>query len=137
MLNVCYYKFPRVVTFKADVDDAFASTVVIIVVLLAATRGRQSASEILLAQDLGKTLTAVPVSIKYLHLLRLSAMYNNLEVNNLGSVASVKSCRASVISPGARVATLLWLNSLKRTRKGLGRCVLYHRRFGDHSRQVH
>ena len=60
------------------------------------TRGRQSTSEVLLAQDLGKTLTAAPVSIKYLHLLRLSATYNNLEENNLGSVASAESCRASV-----------------------------------------
>ena len=92
--------------------------------------------EILLAQDLGKTLTAAPVSIKYLHLLRLSATYNNLEGNNLGSVASAKSCHVSVFSPGARVATLLWLNSLKRTRKGLGMCVLYHRKSGDNSRRV-
>ena len=82
-------------------------------VLLAATRGRQSASEILLAQDLGKTLTAAPVSIKYLHLLHLSATYNNLEGNNLGSVASAESCRVLVISPGARVATLLWPNNLE------------------------
>ena len=52
---------------------------VLIVVLFAATRGRQSASEILLAQDLGKALTATPVSIKYLHLCLLSATYNNLE----------------------------------------------------------
>ena len=37
---------------------------VFIVVLLAATRGRQAASEVLLAQDLGKTLTAAPVSIR-------------------------------------------------------------------------
>ena len=107
------------------------------VVLLAATRGRQSASEVLLAQYLGKTLTAAPVSIKYLHLLHLSATYNNLEGNNLGSVASAESCSASVISPGARVATLLWLNSLKKTRKDLDTCVLYHRRFGDSIKQVH
>ena len=93
--------------------------------MLAATRGRQSASEILLAQDLGKTLTAAPVSIKYLHLLHLSATYNNLEGKNLGSVASAESCRVSANSPGARVAALLWLNSLKRTGKGLGMCVLY------------
>ena len=106
-------------------------------VLLAATRGRQSASEILLAQDLGKTLTAAPVSIKYLHLLRLSATYNNLEGNNLGRVASAESCSVSVISPGARVATLLWLNSLKRMRKGIDMCVLYHRSSGDNSRQVY
>ena len=91
------------VTFKADVDDAF----VLIEVLLAATRGRQSTSEVLLAQDLGKTLTATPVSIKYFHLLRLSATYTNLEGNNLGSVASAESCRASVISPGATVAIAL------------------------------
>ena len=49
------------------------------VVLLAATRGRQVASEVLLSQDLGKTLTTAPVSVRYLHLLRLSATYNNLE----------------------------------------------------------
>ena len=75
-------------------------------------------SEILLAQDLGKTLTAVPVSINYLHLLHLSATYNNLEGNNLGSVASAESCRVSVISPGARVATLLWPNSFKENAQG-------------------
>ena len=56
---------------------------VFIVVLFAATRGRQSASEILLAHDFGKTPTAAPVSIKYLHLCLLSATYNNLEWNNL------------------------------------------------------
>ena len=96
LFNVCYYKCP--------------------------TRGKQLTSEVLLAQDLGKTLTAAPVSIKYLHLLRLSATYNNLEGNNLGSVASAVSCRASVFSSGARVATLPWLNSLKKT----STCVLYH-----------
>ena len=73
--------------------------------MLAATGGRQSTSEVLLSQDLGKTLTAAPVSIKYLYLLRLSVTYNNLKGNNLGSVASAEACRASVISPGARVAT--------------------------------
>ena len=30
-------------------------------------------------QDFGRTLTAAPVSIKYLHLCPLSATYNNLE----------------------------------------------------------
>ena len=77
---------------------------VLIGVLLAATRGRQSASEILLAQDFGKTLTAAPMSIKYLHLLFLSATYNNLE---LLLHDSTESCRVSVIPPDARVATLL------------------------------
>ena len=46
---------------------------VFIVVLLAATRGKLLVSVVLLAQDLGGTLTAAPVSINYLHLLRLSA----------------------------------------------------------------
>ena len=136
LLHICYDKIPCVVTFKSDVDDAFAIKV-LIVVLLPAIRGRQSASEILLAQDLGKTLTAAPVSIKYLHLLHLSATYNNLEGNNLGSVASAESCRVSVISPGARVATLLWPSSLKRMHKGLDMCVLYHRKSGDNSRRVY
>ena len=36
-----------------------------------------------LAQDWGKTLTAAPVSIKYLHLLRLSATYSSPEGDNL------------------------------------------------------
>ena len=84
-----------------------------IVVLLAATIGRLAVSVVLLAQDLGKTLTTVPVSIRYLHLLRLSATYNNV-----GRVASAESCRVSVISPDARGATLLWPTSLKKTRKG-------------------
>ena len=105
--------------------------------LLAATRGRQAASEVLLAQDLGKTLTAAPVSIRYLHLLRLSATFNNLEGDNLGMVAFAEPCRASVIAPDARVATLLWPTSLKKTRKVLCMCVLFHRMFGDNSRQVH
>ena len=87
--------------------------------LLAATRGSQAASEVLLAQDLGKTLTAAPVSIRYLHLLRLSATYNNLEGDNLGRGASTEQCRASGILPDARVATLLWSTNLKKTRKVL------------------
>ena len=73
-------------------------------VLLAATRGRQAASEVLLAQDLGKTLTAAPVLIRYLHLLCLSATYNNLEEDKLGKGASAEPCRASIISSDARVA---------------------------------
>ena len=84
-----------------------------IVVLLAATRGRQAASEVLLVQDLGKTLTAAPVSIRYLHLLCLSVAYNNLEGDKVGRGASAEPCRASVILPEARVATLLWPTSLK------------------------
>ena len=51
------------------------------------------------------------MSIKYLHLLRLSATYNNLEGDNVGRVASAKSCRFSVALPDARVATLLWPTS--------------------------
>ena len=105
--------------------------------LLAATRGRQVASEVLLAQDLGKTLTAAPVSIRYLHLLRLSATYNNLEEDNLGRGASAEPCRISVISTDGRVATLLWPTSFKKTRKVLCTCVLCHQMFGDKSRQVH
>ena len=50
------------------------------VVLLAATRGRLVVSVVLLAQDLGKMLTAASVSIRYLHVLRLSATYNNLAI---------------------------------------------------------
>ena len=57
-------------------------------VLLAATMGRLTVSVVLLAQDLGKTLTAAPLSIRYLHLLRLSATYNNFEGDNVGRVAS-------------------------------------------------
>ena len=106
-------------------------------VLLAATRGRQVACGVLLAQDLGKTLTAAPVSIRYLHLLCLSATYNNLEGDNLGRGASAEPCRASVILPDARVATLLWPTSLKKTRKVLCTCVLCHRMFDNKSRQVH
>ena len=45
-------------------------------------------SVVLLAQDLDKTLTAAPVSIGYLHLLRLSVTYNNLEGDNVGREAS-------------------------------------------------
>ena len=70
-------------------------------------------------------------------LLRLSATYNNLEGGNVGRVASAESCHVSVISPDARVATLLWPTSLKKTRKGLCPCVLYHRMFDDNSRQLH
>ena len=55
----------------------------------------------------------------------------------MGRVASAESCRVSVISPDARVATLLWPTSLKKTRKGLCTCVLYHRMFDHNSRQVH
>ena len=98
--------------------------------------GRLAVCVVLLAQDLGKTLTAAPVSIRYLHLLRSSATYNNLEGDNVGRVASAESCRVSGISPNARVATLLWLTSLKITCKGLCTCVPYQRMFGDNSRQV-
>ena len=108
-----------------------------IVVLLAATRGRQVASEVLLAQDFGNTLTAAPVSIKYLHLLCLSATYNNLEEDKLGKKAPAEPFRASVISPDARVAALLWPISLKKTRNVLFTCVLCHRIFGDKNKQVH
>ena len=100
--------------------------------LLAATRGRLSVSVVLLAQDLGKTLTAALVSIRYLHLLRLSVMYNNLEGDNVGRVAPGESCRGYVISPDARVASSLWPTRLKNTRN-----VLYHRMFDNNSRQVH
>ena len=56
--------------------------------------------------------------------------YNNLEGDKLGR-------GASVISPDARVATLLWPTSLKKTRKVLCTCVLCHRMFGDKNKQVH
>ena len=102
-----------------------------------ATRGRLAVSVVLLAQDLGRMLTAAPVSIRYLHLLRLSATYNNLEGDNVGRVAFAESCCVSVISPDARVATLFWPTSLKKTRKGLCTCVLYHRMFDNNSSQVH
>ena len=88
---------------------------VVIVVLLAETRGRLAMSVVLFAQYLGKTLTAAPVSIRYLQLLRLSATYNNLEGDKVGRVASTKSCRVSVISTDARVATLLWPTRLKKS----------------------
>ena len=65
--------------FKPTSTTRLQLPYVFLVVLFAATRGRQSTSEILLAQDFGKTLTAAPVSIKYLHLYLLSATYNNLE----------------------------------------------------------
>ena len=52
------------------------------VVLLAATRGKLLVSVVLLAQD------SATVSIKYLHLLRLSATYNSLDGDNVGRVAS-------------------------------------------------
>ena len=76
-------------------------------------RGGLVVSVVLLAQDLGKTLTAAPVSIRYLHLLRLSVTYNNLEGDNVGRVASAESCHVSVISPHARVAILLWVTTCK------------------------
>ena len=65
------------------------------VVLLAATRGRLLVSVVLLAQYLGSTLTAAPVYIKYLHLLRLSATYNSLDGDNVkrgGGFRVVMSC---------------------------------------------
>ena len=55
---------------------------VVIIELFAVTKGRLSASTVPLAQDRGKTLTAAPVLIKYLHLLRLSATYSSLEGDN-------------------------------------------------------
>ena len=55
LFDVRYYESPCVISFKTNV---------FLVVLLAATRDRQASSEILLAQDLGNTLTAAPVSIK-------------------------------------------------------------------------
>ena len=57
LFDVRYYECPSVIFFKTNVDDA---------------------TEVLLAQDLGKTLTAPPVSIRHLRLLCLSATYNNL-----------------------------------------------------------
>ena len=63
--------------------------------------------------------------------------YNNLEGDKLGKEASTELRRASVISPDTRVAALLWPISLKRTRKVLCTCVLYHRMFGDKNKQVH
>ena len=50
----------------------------LIVVLLAATRGRQVASEVLLAQEVLLALTAAPVSIRYLHLLLFRQMQESL-----------------------------------------------------------
>ena len=67
-----------------------------IVELFAATKGRLSASKVPLAQDRGKTLTAAPVLIKYLHLLRLSATCSSLEGDNLGTVVLFDSAGASV-----------------------------------------
>ena len=60
LFDVRYYESPSVTSFRTNVDDATK----IIVVLLAVTRGRQAASEVLLGQDFGNTLTAAPVSIK-------------------------------------------------------------------------
>ena len=71
---------------------------VVIVELFAATKGRLSASTVPLAQDRGKTLTAAPVSIKYLHLLHLSATYSSLEGDNL----EVSVSRSHVASLPAR-----------------------------------
>ena len=136
LFHVRYYKCPRILRFKPTSTTRLLLPWVLIVVLLAATRGRQSASEILLAQDFGKTLTAAPVSIKYLHLWFLSATYNNLW-NNMGKVASAESCRVWVIPPDARVATLLWLSSLKKMRRGSCTCVPCHRNSCENSRQVH
>ena len=64
-------------------------------------------------------------------------MYKNLEGDNLGKGASAEPCRASVILPDARVATLLWPISLKKTRKALCTYVLCHQIFGDKKKQVH
>ena len=89
-------------------------------------RGILLVSVVLLAQGLCKILTAAPVSIKYLHLLRLSATYNNLEGDNGERVASAESCHVSVNSPDARVATFLWPTSSKEPCRGLCTCVLYY-----------
>ena len=127
-----YSRFKPISTTRLQLPYVF------IVVIFADIRGGgESASEILLVQDFGKTLTAAPVSIKYLHLCLLSAKYNNLEWNNLGKVASAESRRVSVIPPVARVATLLWLSSLKKMRRGSCTCVPCHRKSGENSRQVH
>ena len=69
---------------------------VVIVKLFAATKGRLSASTVPLAQDRGKTLTAAPLSIKYLHLLRLSATYSSLEGDR------IQLSRSHVASRSAR-----------------------------------
>ena len=92
---------------------------VVIVELFAATKGRLSASTVPLAQNQGKTLTAAPVLIKYLHLLQLSATYNSLEGDNLEVSVITQSCRVLFGSPDTRVATLCWLNSLKQRHRGL------------------
>ena len=99
-----------------------------IVELFAATKGRLSASTVPLAQDRGKTLTAAPVSIKYLHLLRLSATYSSLEGDNLEVSVITQSCRVSFGSPDTRVATLCWLNSFKAKAQYRGLCTnaAYH-----------
>ena len=49
----------------------------------------------------------------------------------------IGQCRVSVIPPDAKVATLLWLSSLKKMRRGSCTCVPYHRKSGENSRQVH
>ena len=126
-----YSRFKPTSTTRLQLPQVF------IVLLSAATRGRLPAPEIPLAQDFGKTLTAAPVSIKYLHLCPLSATYNNLEWDNFGELASAESCRVSVIPPDARVAILLWLSSLKKKHWGSCTCVPYHRKSGENSRQVH
>ena len=112
---------------------------VVIVELFAATKGRLSAFTVLLAQDRGKTLTAAPVSIKYLHLLRLSATYSSLEGDNLENSVITQSCRVSFGSPDTRVATLCWLNSFKAKAQYRGLCTnaLYHQISDDSSKSVH
>ena len=54
----------------------------------------------------------------------------------MGKEASAEPCYASVISPDARVAALLWPISFKKTRKVLCTCVLCHRMLGDKNKQV-
>ena len=74
--------------------------------LLAATRGRLPVSVVLLEQDLGKTLTAAPASIRYLDFYCFTVTYNNLEGDNVGRVDSAESCRISVISPNDTCTSL-------------------------------
>ena len=110
---------------------------VVIMELFAATKSRLSASTVPLAQVRGKTLTAAPVSIKYLHLLCLSATYSSLDGDNLEVLVTTQSCRVSFGSPDTRVATLRWLNSLKRRHRGLCTNAPYHQISDDSTKSVH
>ena len=83
------------ISYETEVNYSLTSTVgIVMVVLLAATRGKLLVSTVPLAQDLGKTLIAAPLSIKYLHLFCLSATYNSLE----GDDARVATSRWLIIS---------------------------------------